>query len=183
MRLRALLLGAALLSAACEPATGEQTFVPGAEAIPGPGYFHVTGDPPEAGRFIVLRHLGSDGIESQAGDSFAPGATIVFDGVGFAGRRGLSVNGTNCAGVFPVEVNQVTDVVLRISESGCEVEPVGIRPAEDSNRSGQLPRPGCAQNNKSPECGPRVRRGPVDSGRMLLGAHRSATPPADSPGL
>ena len=66
MRLRALLLGAALLSASCEPVTGEQTFVPGTEAIPGPGYFHVTGDPPEAGQFIVLRHFGSDGVESEA---------------------------------------------------------------------------------------------------------------------
>jgi hypothetical protein len=56
---------------------------------------------------------------------------IVFDGAGFAGSRGLSVNGTNCAGAFPLQVNQITDVVLRISETGCEVEPVGIRPAED----------------------------------------------------
>jgi len=131
MRLRALLLGAALLSASCEPVTGERTFVPGTEAIPGPGFFHVTGDPPEAGQLIVLRHFGSDGVESEVGDSFAPGATIAFDGVGFAGPRGLSVNGTNCAGVFPVQVNQITDVVLRVSETGCEIEPVGIHPVDD----------------------------------------------------
>jgi len=131
MRLRALFLGAVLASAACELAASEETFVPGTEAIPGPGYFHVTGDPPEAKQKIVLRHFGSDGVESEESDSFAPSTTIVFDGVGFAGPRGLSVNGTKCAGTFHIQVNQVADVVLRVSETGCEVEQVGIRPVEE----------------------------------------------------
>jgi len=131
MRLRALLLGALLMSSACEPIAGEVTFVPGTEAIPGPGYFHVTGDPPEAERMIVLRHFGSDGVESQTQDSFAPGATIVFDGIGFTGPRGLSVNGTTCAGMFHVQVNQVTDVILHVDETGCQVETVGLHPVEE----------------------------------------------------
>ena len=131
MRLRALLVGAVLVMASCEPAASIETFVPGTEAIPGPGYFHVTGDPPVAAQMIVLRHFGSDGVESDVTDSFAAGTTIVFDGVGFAGARGLSVNGTKCAGTFHIQVNQITDVVLRVDETGCEVEPVGIRPVEE----------------------------------------------------
>lgn len=119
------------MTASCALATGEETFVPGTEAIPGPGYFHVTADPAEADQMIVLRHFGSDGVESEDSDSFAAGTTIVFDGVGFAGPRGLSVNGTTCDGTFHIQVNRITDVVLRFGESDCHVDSVGIRPVEE----------------------------------------------------
>lgn len=132
MRRCALLIGAVLVSASCEPIADQEPIVPGSEAIPGPGYFHVTADPPQAQQqVIVLRHFGSDGVESQMHDSFAPGTTIVFDGIGFTGPRGLSVNGTDCAGRFHVQENRVTDVLLHVDGTDCQVETIGIRPVEE----------------------------------------------------
>ena len=131
MRRCALVLAALLVSASCEPAAGEETFVPGTEALPGPGYFHVTGDPPQAKQMTVLRHFGSDGVESEDRDSFAPGTTVVFDGVAFAGPRFLSVNGTRCAGTLHIQTNRIVDVVLRVGETSCDVETVGIRAVEE----------------------------------------------------
>jgi hypothetical protein len=96
-----------------------RTFLEGSEALPGPGYFQVVGDPEEAPRDITVRNFGNDGIESGVSDSFKVGDRIYVEGTAFPGSRGLTVNGNPCDGRFSVVQDKVTEVVLKVTQDAC----------------------------------------------------------------
>lgn len=107
------------------------TFRAGTEALPGAGYFHVVGNPAAARRAVSIRSFGSDGEESRFNDTFAAGQIILFDGTGFPGPSGLTVNGIRCDGRIPIQLDLITDVVLDIRDDGCAVRVVGLRAVDE----------------------------------------------------
>lgn len=102
-------------------ASPSPTFQDGTEALPGPGYFHVVGDPAIAARSYVVRTLLPNGELSGTGDRLVAGQPIGFEGVTFPGEVGLAVDGTTCDGRFAVELDLVTEVVLHLTGDGCQV--------------------------------------------------------------
>lgn len=78
-----------------------------------------------------IRSFGSDGEESRVNDTFAAGQTIVFDGTGFPGPRGLTVCGIRCDGRIPIQLDLITEVVLDIRDDGCTVRVVGLRAVDE----------------------------------------------------
>jgi hypothetical protein len=124
------------LLAACSglPFGPEKTFSNGTEALPGPGYFHVNGDPELADERLVIRNFGPDGQEAARTETFEAGERVVFDGAALIGPRGLSVNGVKCDGTFPLAQDRETDVVLQVSGDGCAVTAVNVHlPGEPSH--------------------------------------------------
>ena len=102
-------------------ASPSPTFQDGVEALPGPGYFHVVGDPAVAQRSFVIHSLLPDGEESGVSDTMTDGRPVEFDGVTFPGQVGLIVDGVRCDGRFPIESDRMTEVVLHLADDGCRV--------------------------------------------------------------
>jgi hypothetical protein len=102
----------------------------GVELVPGPGYFHVTAEPPLADAVIEIRSIGSDGEASGVVDSFQPGDVIEVDRAALAGQRGLSVDGFACDGRFQVVEEMVTEVLLSLRDDGCRLTTVRIHEVE-----------------------------------------------------
>ena len=94
--------------------------------MPGPGYFQVVGDPPTASRTFTVRNFGPDGVESEVSDTFSQGQVIELEGTAFAGQRGLAVDGVKCDGLFPIVIEQVTEVVLHLDSTGCSVTTTSV---------------------------------------------------------
>ena len=111
-------------------ASPSPTFQEGTERLPGPGYFHVIGDPAVAEAAFVVRNFGEDGEESGVSDSFRVGQSVELDGARFTGQVGLTVDGTRCDGRFPVVPERVTEVVLHIDADGCRVTVVTVHDVE-----------------------------------------------------
>jgi len=103
----------------CDP-IAVTTFEPGVEHLPMPGSFHVEGEPPRAGQALAVRFIGSDGELADHGEDFAVGDLIRIDRTNYPGEHGLMVNRVPCDGRFKVEAGRETDVILRITDQGCE---------------------------------------------------------------
>lgn len=108
----------AVVVAACGPIGGE-SFIPGSEQLPAPGYFHIVGDPPVAARTLVFRYVGSDGVVSQVSDTIRVGEQVVVDRTTLPGSHGLTLNDVTCTGSFNVETDRETDLVVHITSDGC----------------------------------------------------------------
>lgn len=103
----------------------------GSETIPGPGYFHVTGDPAVADKMLTFRYVGPDGIPSEVSDVIQPGGQTVIDRTTLPGSHTLTVNGVPCSGTFSIESDRETDLVVKLTGDGCEVSTVAIhKPGE-----------------------------------------------------
>jgi hypothetical protein len=115
------------LLVACEP-PAPATFEHGVEHVPGPGFMHIEGDPITIDRSITVRFVGSDGEASAVSVSIPAGQRLVIDHVALPGDEGLMIDGTRCAGTFPIVTDVETDVRLQLSADGCRVESLGTHP-------------------------------------------------------
>lgn len=115
---------------ACSP-VANLTAVPASEMLPGPGYFHIVGDPEFADASLTFRYIGSDGEVADVSDTIQPGERTVVDRTTLPGTQEISVNGLTCSGSFPVESDRETDLVVRITADGCEVRIIQIHGADD----------------------------------------------------
>ena len=105
------------------------THVDGTENQPGPGSVVVRGDPPRASAPLVIQFVGPEGIVAeQLTARIAKGGLIEAGMPGLPGVLGLLVNGTRCEGDFALQSDTRTNVVLRVTESGCFVRTQGIEP-------------------------------------------------------
>ena len=134
IRYRRVALVLALVSGATacdiEPAVFPgATHVDGTENQPGPGAVVVAGDPPRAAAPLVIQFVGSEGDIIEATTARIPEGGLIEAGMpNLPGVMRLLVNGTMCEGDFAVESEMRTNVVLRLTGSGCSVRTKSIEP-------------------------------------------------------
>ena len=101
----------------------------GTEDQPGPGSVVVAGDPPTASAPLVIQFVGSEGDVVEDRTARIPkGRLIEASTFGLPGVMRLQVNGTMCEGEFALESDMRTNVVLRVTDSGCSVRTQSIDP-------------------------------------------------------
>jgi hypothetical protein len=110
----------AAIVVACDP-IARGTTAPGSETLPGPGFFHLEGDPLVADRTLIFRSVGPDGVPSSVTDTIQPGERTVVDRTSLPGPRTLVVGDLSCIGTFTVMADREIDVVVRITSNSCEV--------------------------------------------------------------
>lgn len=110
----------AAIVGACAPIS-RRTTVPGSETLPGPGFFHLEGDPPIADRTLIFRSVGPDGVPSGVTDTIQRGERTAVDRTTLPGPHTLTVGDTLCIGTFTVVADREIDLVVRITATSCEV--------------------------------------------------------------
>ena len=127
-----LVLALSLAATACDVvprvAPGP-THVDGTENQLGPGLVVVAGDPPNATALLVIEFVASDGSVVAGRTARIPnGGLIEASMFNLPEVMRLLVNGTMCEGDFAIESERRTNVVLRVTESGCSVRTASIEP-------------------------------------------------------
>jgi hypothetical protein len=112
------------VTGACGPIV-RGTVAPGSESLPGPGSFHVEGDPLIAARTMTFRSVGPDGVPSGVTDTIRSGERIVVDRTTLPGLRTLTVDGAPCSGMFDIVAGREVDLVVRLTAFSCSVS-VGL---------------------------------------------------------
>ena len=127
-----LVLALAIAAAGCNvwPTVAPgPTHADGTENQPGPGSVVVAGDPPTATAPLVVQFVGSDGDVVEETTARIPKGGLIEAGMpNLPGVMRLLVNGTMCEGDFALVSDMRTNVVLRLTESGCSVRTQSIEP-------------------------------------------------------
>jgi hypothetical protein len=127
-----LVVGFSLAGTACEivPMVGPgATHVDGTENQPGPGEVVVAGDPPNATTPLVIQFVASEGDVVEETTARIPKGGLIEAGMpNLPGVMGLLVNGTRCEGDFALQSEMRTNVVVRVTASGCSVRTASIEP-------------------------------------------------------
>lgn len=101
---------------------------------PLPGSFHLTSDPPRAPYPVTIR-IDHGGGPSRRNAQFEEGDEVVVDWstLPLPEAKRIEVNGQDCEGTFGIHERLETDLLLILTDDGCQVEDLGSHPEGGSH--------------------------------------------------